>query len=357
MSYTEQFSAVLPYSGSISYHYPKSDTGGSGSVSYHGEIPVHIAINVNTVPFDGSINGCNNSIDMLTGSVVAMNSAQCAAIAQTAEEVSKSLIDGFFGTINTELSQQIQALDSAIKAGLGLIREQAAAVSAQKNTMENDYNRISSRYVTLFVDLDNECYKRIYALDKPSFALSEKVRKQLLTETRDNSIALNLLAMEEESSSKIFLLISGMNRKTQDVLRTLHDYITQESRFTHLVNSFLYEEQVKDKIVIYLPVLFMESDFLENIGTNRETFAPDFVHEERQSSIAESVTRYCAGNSGNVKSILNNQEKELVSREFNSLVESHFAAASDEKDRRVYETLLSLWKTSGKTAINDRSIT
>jgi hypothetical protein len=46
-----------------------------------------------------------------------------------------------------------------MNAGLGLLREQNKAVGDTKNTMETDYNRISSRYNSLFENIDNECYK------------------------------------------------------------------------------------------------------------------------------------------------------------------------------------------------------
>jgi hypothetical protein len=311
-----------------------------------------VTIDVNTVPFDGSIAGCNDSIDLLTGSVIAMDSAQCVAIAQTAKEVSKSLIDGFFGVITAEISQQLQALDSGMEAGLGLIQQQAKAVSAQKNTMETDYNRISSRYITIFTDLDSECHKRIYALDKPAFILSEQVQKQLLSNLRDNAIALNLLVIQEESSSRLLLLVSGMNRKAQEVLRSLRDYITQETRFTSLVDSFLVNEEVKEKTDVYIPVLLMESDSVEAAGINRETFVPHFVDSVQRNKIVEQTAMFNDG-------ILQPENFGDLAREFNFMTEQHFETKFDVEDRRIYETMLSLWRDSGlpkmtKTASNQK---
>ncbi|MCL2139990.1 MAG: hypothetical protein FWH41_10750, partial [Treponema sp.] len=115
--------------------------------------------------------------------------------------VSTAIINGFFGTINSELSQQIQALNSAINAGLGLIMEQNKAVTDKNTAMENDYNRISSRYIRLFSDLDEECHKRIYALDKNSFNLSEKVNRELLNESANSASVNNLLLVDEIASS------------------------------------------------------------------------------------------------------------------------------------------------------------
>jgi hypothetical protein len=344
MSYKQSYSATVPYSGSVSVSYPASEKGGSKTVSYHGEVPVNVTINVNTNPFEGSIHNCNDSIDRLTGSVVAMNAAQCAAIQQTTKEVSQSIIDGFFGTIKTELSQQLQALDSAIKAKFGLIQTQGKAVSNQKAVMETDYNRISSRYVTLFADLDRECYKRIYALDKQSFSLSEKVQKELLNESTADAAALNMLEMQEESASKMLLLAAGLYKKAREVLRILHDYITQESRLTALVNAYLFTEQAKERVSMYVPVIWAESDSLEGSGANQEHFIPSFVSQEGKKEIAERTNAFCSDSTKASWYVLPKEEREGLNRELNGLAETFFENAEEERDRRIYKTMLSLWQ-------------
>ena len=344
MSYTRNYSGSVHYSGSVSY--PASQNG--GSVSYSGSVPVSITINVNTVPFDGSVNRFNNSVNVLTGSVVAMKAAQCAAIKKTAKEVSAAIINGFFGTVSTELSQQIQALDSAMKAGLGLLLEQGKAVDGTKNVMENDYNRISSRYVRLFEDLDNECYKRIYALDKTCFNLSEKVQKELLSESTGNTAAMNLLGIEEVSSSKNLVFVSSLNRKVLDVLSTLHDYITQESRINTLVNSLLDNEKIGENIPLNIPAIWSESDTLEggsaNAGVNRECFVPEYIDQQSKQALTEKVNMFCSDSSGWEN--IGNAEKESLNKEFNVLAEARYANAAGEEDRRVYKTMLSLWQNS-----------
>ena len=232
MSYRQHFYDSIQVSGSTSVSYPASQNGGTLHVPYSRNVSVDITVDVETDSFDNSVTHCNRSLDVLTGSVVAMNAAQCAVIQQTAKDVSQSLINGFFGTIRMELSQQLQALDSAIKAGFGLIEEQGKAVSEQKRTLETDYNRISSRYLAIFRDLDDECHKRIYALDKNSFNLSQNVQKKLLVETGANISAKNLLGIEEECSSRSMMTVSRVNRLARDVLETLQNYINQERTMT-----------------------------------------------------------------------------------------------------------------------------
>jgi hypothetical protein len=351
MSYSRNYSGSVPYSGYVSYSYPRSDSGGTGSQYYSGTVPVNIVINVDTDPFDNSVDSFNTSVNVLAGSVVAMNAAQCAAIHQTATEVSAAVINGFFNTVNTELTQQIQALDSAMQAGLGLLLEQGKAVGDRKNVMEGDYNRISSRYVKLFADLDNECYKRIFALDKRSFSLSEKVQKELLSELTGDTAAMNLLGVEEVSSSKTLVFVSSLNRKVLEVLKTLHDYITQESRINALVNSFLFNEDVGENIPLNIPVLWSESDQTEASGVNRECFVPGYIDPQGRQAITEKVNAFCSGSSPSAWEEVEKSEKESLNREFNILAEKQYANAEGAEEQRVYKTLMSLWQNSQQQSL------
>jgi hypothetical protein len=321
-------------------------------VEYDGTITVDILVDVNTGPFDRSVSGVNGTVDVLTGAVVAMNSAQCAAITQTAENVSKSLIDGFFGTIKTEISQQIQALDSAIKAAFGLIAEQGKAVSRQKEVMEGDYNRISSRYVTLFGDLDAECYKRIMALDRPAFMLSDNVQKKLILDSLSSESARSFLVAQEESTSRGMLLVSGFYRKVRDVMRTLHQYITQEAKLTSLINSSLGNDRIAEATVLMIPVVFTESDTLEGSGTAGSCFAADFTDAGNKAAVLEKIGSYCGDPS---LSWIEGEdaEREQLNKEFLVLAEEEFGGEDDAKDggalsekRRIYDMLINLWQGS-----------
>jgi hypothetical protein len=319
-------------------------------VEYDGTITVDILVDVNTDPFDRSVSSVNGTVDVLTGAVIAMNSAQCAAISRTADDVSNSLIDGFFGTIKTEISQQIQALDSAIKAVFGLISEQGKAVSRQKEVMEGDYNRISSRYVTLFGDLDTECYKRIAALDKPAFELSGKVQKKLILDSVSGESARNFVIAREESSSRGMLLVSGFYRKVREVMRTLHRYITQETGLTSLINASLGNEKPEETAMLQMPVIFVESDLLEGNGTAGSCFAPDFMEAGKKALVFEKVGSYC-GSPASSWAEPENAGKEQLNREFLALAEEEFGGDDDAKDngalsekRRIYDMLVNLWR-------------
>ncbi|MDR2394642.1 MAG: hypothetical protein LBD93_10890 [Treponema sp.] len=354
MSYSQPYTIQVPYSGSRSVSYPKSDSGGTLNVSYSGTAPAQIVIHVDTDPFDSSVSRVNGHIDMLTGAVIAMNAAQVAAINQTTGEVSASLLNGFFGTIKAELSQQLQALDSAIKAIFGLILEQGKGVSQKTLQMEGDFNRIRSRYVTLFRDLDTECYKRIYELDKPAFQLSENIQNKLIREAISGEGANNFIVLNEEASTKMMLLTSRLLRKVRDLIKTLGAYISQETRITALIDSFLVSEPVEKTAPLLLPVIFTESDTLEGdrggiSGKDYTCFLPDTLSSEERSKISRPIDEYCRNDTAAQWKEPEEQSMLLLDKEFKILVEAEFAERGDPSEdgaskRRVYDELMKLWQ-------------
>jgi hypothetical protein len=323
-------------------------------VSYSKDVSLDITVDVETNDFDNSVTHCNRSIDGLTGSVVAMNAAQCAAIQRTAEDVSQSLIDGFFGTIKTELSQQLQALDSAIKAGFGLIQEQGKAVSEQKITLETDYNRISSRYTALFQDLDNECYKRIYALDKSSFNISRNVQKKLLLETGANISAKNLLGIQDESSSKSMMIASRVNRLTNDVLKTLRNYINQETAIAALINSFMINEPITGKVTEYVPVIWTSVENPESGESETGCYMPENMPQPQKEPAAGAVNSRFAAAPESEWTVLPESEKTALDKEFRIIAESAFSENTGEKDTRIYNMLIELWQNSSLSSLKEQ---
>jgi hypothetical protein len=218
--------------------------------------------------------------------------------------------------------------------------------------MEGDYNRISSRYVTLFGDLDTECHKRIMALDRPAFELSEKVQKKLILDSISSESARNFVATQEESSSRGMLLVSGFYRKVRDVMRTLHQYITQETRLTSLINSSLGNDKIAEAAVLLIPVIFTESDMLEGSGTAGGCFASDFLGGDKKVSVSERIGDYC-NDPGLSWAEGEAAEREHLNREFLALGEEEFGGEDDAQDggvlserRRVYDTLINLWQES-----------
>jgi len=174
MSYTRRYSETV--SKTVSVSYPSSQEGGSTSVTV--DIPVDVNIHVDTSPFDRSVENCGENVNILTAAVVATESAEIASREFNSRKVANTILGGFFSYIRSEISQQVAELSQNIDADFMHLKELAKSCLAKKKQMEGDYNRISSRYVKIFGDLNNELTNRIYELDKPAFVFKKETDHQ-----------------------------------------------------------------------------------------------------------------------------------------------------------------------------------
>lgn len=178
MSYRRSFSrrVAVHYSGTVSY--PASQSGGTKSYSGTAYEDVEVEIYIDTNDFDRSIDKCNNTVNGLTASIGAMNAAQCKAINDNADKVSKTIIDGFFHSVKTDLQTQKAELEQAIESRLILLRQQAESLREKQKNMSEDYARTSARYQKIFNDINNELSVRIHQIDQPIFNLVKDVDTQ-----------------------------------------------------------------------------------------------------------------------------------------------------------------------------------
>lgn len=179
MSYTHRYRKTIriPYSGTKTYTYGPSQSGGSGTISYSGiaEEDVEVEILVDTDPFDSSIVNCNRHVDALTGSVIATQVAQVESIKAKGKQIGNTIVNGFFNTVKFEISTQIVELQKQVEAYLLKMSEMQKRLIAIKKQMEGDYNHISERYAKIFNELNKELDNRVHALDQPIFTAANNM--------------------------------------------------------------------------------------------------------------------------------------------------------------------------------------
>ena len=79
-------------------------------------VPINIKINVDTSPFERSVISANRQVDFLTGSVDATEAAHIAAKVKSAEDISNTLVKGFYGLVKSEINQQIIKIKPRVEA-------------------------------------------------------------------------------------------------------------------------------------------------------------------------------------------------------------------------------------------------
>ncbi|MCL2139989.1 MAG: hypothetical protein FWH41_10745 [Treponema sp.] len=149
----------------------------------------------------------------------------------------------------------------------------------------------------------------------------------------------------------MFFLVSSLNRKTSFVLRTLFDYISQESKINSLVDSFLFNEEIDKNISVNIPVIWSESDMLEGSQVNHDIAIQNFLDQEKKQIITNGIEQYCSGINSSLWKPVAELEKNSINAEFNSLAESCFTDSTNEIEKRIFNTMLSLWQNSKLTTL------
>lgn len=260
MSYTRSYRETVyqKVSKNVSYNYPASQNGGSSSVyvELEAEIPVEVNIHVDTDPFDRSVENCSSHVDLLTGAVVATETAEIGSRRRNSNKIADTIIGGFFSYIRSEISQQISELTQSTDAQLMHLKELMQSCISKKKQMESDYFRISGRYVKIFDDLNSELSNRIYELDKPAFVFKKETDDQKIR-TSDNDL-INTVAIFGSESSDLQTKIGASitKKRALDTLNKAKVFLWQQKKLNNTIQQSMHNENVDGSI--YTPICFIE---------------------------------------------------------------------------------------------------
>lgn len=312
MSYKETFrrTVAVHYSGSV--RYPASQQGGSVSYSGTAYEDVNIEILVDTRPFDSSINGCNKSINVLTASVGAMSAAQCKAIAENAKKVSKTIIDGFFHVVRTDIETQKMELEQVVESRLILLKQQADSLREKQKNMAADYARTSARYLKIFDDINKELSNRIHQIDQPVFDFVKNVDEQNSRMLNTDLIQTAALFNKESSILQSQIKAAVVKKHALNAMSMAEKFLTEKACCEATLRHSNLPKYDHD--TFYVPVCYMET-LSENSNDQK-----CYINQKYNDCITDNVQNELSNNSLDKKSeyeenmIKTYFEKEVVSR-------------------------------------------
>lgn len=285
MSYSRHYHEVVRGSVSVSVSDGK---GGSYTKSVSYTHPIDIYINVDTELFDKRVRGCSASVDRLTGAVVATQSAEVASRHKASRKVAGSILRGFFSYISTDLSQQIKELISKTGALLVEMGEQSKDCLHRKEQMGGDFTRISTRYATLFADLDKELDHRIRNLCRPIFSFAEAGARMLQRPMDGNLLGTVSVAADEAFRLDAVLKCSSIKHRAQELIDGANRYLEGTYRLQNTVRDILYADSARG--VRYLPVAYVESTVSAQ-GVDRRIYGADNAMLAQRKGIENDLKR------------------------------------------------------------------
>ena len=355
MSYSRTYRETVSQrvSETVYYDYPASESGGSSSVyvELEAEIPVEVNIYVDTDPFDQSVENCSSHVNLLTGAIVATETAEIASRTRNSKKVASTIVGGFFSYIRSEISQQISELTQSTDAQLMHLRELMQTCISKKKQLESDYIRISSRYVKIFDDLNGELSNRIYELDKPAFVFKKETDSQKIR-TSDNDLVNTVAIFGSESSDLQSRIGASITKKRAlDTLNKAKMFLWQQKKLNNTILQNMHNESLAGPI--FTPVCFVESKSANN-QIDKNIHNANYFSELNENSAKNSLMEHFS--SKTIKWVkFSPSDAKNISLYFNIELNAN-SSNNDQHAIRVREMIQKIANISSIEAINFQQI-
>ena len=339
MSYSRRYHEriAVHYSGSTTVSFPASEHGGSKTVQYSGTTyeDVNVNIDVDTNPFDRSVAGCNTNVNALTGAVVATEAAQIASIDVNSKKISGTIVDGFFGYIRSEISQQVMELSQKIDAHLLHLRELTKTCVGKQKQMEVDYSRVSSRYLKIFDDLNNELENRIFELDKPAFVFKKGIDSHA-DRTSDNDLVSTVVVLGREGGELQAKISASVTKKRAlNAINQANIFLWKQKKLQSTINQSMLNENIA--ATQFTPICFVETNG-EKSQVGKNVYQADFLPKINQNEMVERFKSQPWTNG-------TKEQKDNIQRYFNSEVSNAYTSAN-QHDERVKNMLVKIFNVN-----------
>jgi len=326
----------------ISYSGSRSCGKCGNSVSYSGSASetVHIVIDVYDDPFNDSVAHCNKNVNLLTGAVVATETAQVASINKNSKKVADTIVDGFFSLIRSEISQQIAELSKDIDADLMYLRGMAKKCIEKQKQMETDYNRITSRYLKIFEDLNKELENRIFELNKPAFVFKNNSDNHANRTTENDLVSTVTVFGLEGGELQAKISASIAKKRTLNAINQANIFLWKQKKLQSMINQSMLNESIS--ATKYSPVCFLETNN-EKSRTERNVYQANFLPEINSNVWIDKFKNQNW-------TMAAKESKDHIQRYFNSEVSNAYNS-NNKHDNRVKEMIVKIFDINSVKSI------
>jgi hypothetical protein len=248
---------------------------GSKNIDIDASIPIKVDIHVDTKPFDKGVSNVNSTIDLLTGAVVATEAAQVQSIHENSIKVGSTIVNGFFSYIRSEISQQISELTQSIDSQLMHLKELSIALVNKKKQMFNDFERISSRYIKIFDELNSELSNRIYELDKPTFLFKKETDKQAERSVNNDMVNTATVFGFENSDLHSRISTSIAKKRASDTILKARKFLSDQNKLNNTIHNSMINENYHG--FKFAPICFIETQNSPN-NLDKQVYSEEYIN-------------------------------------------------------------------------------
>lgn len=223
-------------------------------------------ITVDTRPMAQSIDHVNSNICDVTSSVVAMQSAVVLAQQRAAEQICNNVDAGFFILMKSQFDQKIAAVSSKMLSTMQLMESFKNDIDKIMVIMQDDYDRIKSRYFKHFSSLDKALETRIHELDKRAYEIS---RNYSMSQFKSGGEIVKTICYSDDTQMvNVQQANAIVKNKSAKSISVMAEDIIEQLRYSDSVQSILKDVHSDKSDDEYVPVIFVETDSIMSADTS-----------------------------------------------------------------------------------------
>lgn len=260
MSYKKTKTLPVEY---IDHEYELVESGNNVQVKTY-EVKrtkyIDVNINVDSRPFDNSVDRCGEHLGALTGSIIGFKAANVASKIENEKQIVNSVVSGFSSLIDQNLTLQNKGIEAEMHALAGELIQQNKELEHKHDVMNKDYNRIKSRYTSLFDTINKEFGNRIKLLIKPCIDFVSQVRQEQNRRIDSTLLSVATTTGKESDSARIAIQTSKLKNNAERLISTAGNYIIGNKSLNTVKNTFLVVGNGVDGIYYAPAVLSYSTD-------------------------------------------------------------------------------------------------
>lgn len=232
---------------------------------------IDVNVKVNTTPFDNSVDRCGEHIGALTGSIVGFKAANVASKIENEKQIVNSVTSGFTSLIEQNLTLQNAGIEAEMHALAGELMQQCKELEYKHEVMNKDFNRIKSRYTSLFETITKEMNNRLKQLIKPCFDFVSQIRQEQNRRIETSLLSVATTTGKESDAARIAIQASKMKSNAEKLISTASNFIVGNKSLNTAKNAYFIGGNDPCG-VFYAPVILYTSKD-ESSSSKKQIFA------------------------------------------------------------------------------------
>lgn len=227
---------------------------------------------VDTIPMAEKIQRVGQNVERTTMAVVAMKTAVVEAEKSGAQHICQNVNRGFFTLMQSQLSAKLAQKKSRTEALMAQLAMQKRRLLEIKNSMENDYQRICTRYGRIISSINKQLEQRIIDLDKPVYKFCTN---DIATCTNRKLTVSGIapIVQKEDVQTAQRINSSVLRRDGEYAINHLKDFLVEFAKSDHEVRCHTIESLPAQDCTFYLPFVMM-SVTVDSEGTQSLYITP-----------------------------------------------------------------------------------